>query len=341
MITLIITWVFWPRESAVVSPGKTVRASEPAAVNDFEVCSPGWETRERGGLAFSGHLVVWSVEDKSGSRLMAADVRVHRPFLLLRAGKNVTMRNPVLNGTTLIWRQHRSSDPAGTSSLWVMDVGTRKARQISAPVAIDALDVSQGEIVWLQRTSVKGEQNDRIYLDEVGAGRREQIPAANGPKTDVAYDQGMVAWSANTGRPETSGVWLYEPMGRSLIRVTSHGVKSVDISGAYVVWVDSEGAVRAFNMDSGEHKVLSYGNGMATRCRVDGPLVVWWDASAIGDAALMKVGDVYAADLRTGRRFPISTHGSAQEGPQVSGFTVVWPDDRRGGWILRGAQVSL
>jgi hypothetical protein len=341
VITLIITWVFWPRETTVVSPGATVRGSEPAAVNGFEVCMPGWQAGKRGGLTFSGHLVVWSLDSKSGSRLMAADVRVHKPFLLLRAGKGAIVRQPVLDGSTLVWRQRRSSDPAGTSSLWTMDIGTRKVRQISAPAVLDGIDMSQGRVVWLQRATAKGTQDDRVYMYDIKARKSVQIPAAKGPKTDVTFDQGVIAWSADTGSTASRGVWLYEPMGKNAVRVTTTRASSADISGSFVVWVDSHGAVRAFNMDSGKRTLVSEGNGMARQCRVDGSLAVWWDASAIGDNVLMKVGDVYAADLRSDRRFPISTHGSAQESPQVSGLTVVWPDDSRGVWVLRAAQVAL
>jgi len=291
-------------------------------------------------MSFSGSLVVWSLAGEKDSRLMAADIRVHKPFRLLRADKDVALRRPVLDGHTLIWQQRASGAAAGSASLWRMDIRTRAAVRVAERSVVDDLDVSAGQIVWLERKWAGDAVDDQIWLLDVHTGHRLVVPAPKGPKTHVAVDRGIVVWSAARGGSNKTGIWFYEPLGKTVERVSDEPADSVDLSGSYVVWVGSSGEVRGCDLATGARQTLSRQTGTTRECRVDESLVVWWDRHPTSDPLQITEGDVYGQDLHSGQRFPIHTQGSPQRGLQVSGKTVVWTDTVRGDWVLRGAQIS-
>jgi len=203
-------------------------------------------------------------------------------------------------------------------------------------------------VVWLRR--VESEKapdglNDQVWVHRLGSDETQRVPAAAGTKTGVAVSEGLVAWSvAELDAENEAGVWVHDTTTGQTLPPIGNAASSVDISGSRLVWCTDGGNVYGYDLRIRERFKVTSAPGRQSDARIDDDLVVWRDtrasaSSETGDDRGKVRGDIYALDLSTGDELPICTNKAAQESPQVSGDTVVWLDERGGGWTIRGAIV--
>ncbi len=349
VLALVVTWALWPREGPPLPAGQAVHAPQPAAVIEFEVCTPKWSEGRAGSFGFGGDLVVWNEERADGGGLYAADIRLHERFVLRSSKSGSFLREPCVAGDRLAWVEHREGDADGAARVWLGDIMAGSDLLLSDPIVIGRFDVAPDTLAWLERVQSKEAPDgvdDRIVVVDLSTGRRSRVPAAAGPKAALAVTSDMVAWAATAKDGDaSSGVWVYEFRSGKALRVADVRAASVDVSQDHVVWCSVAGNVFAYDLRTRKRTTVCAAEGMQADCRIDGDLVVWWDgrsaraADETGQSAAR--GDIYAYDLVGRREVPICTHAAAQESPRVVGDTVVWLDDRGGRWSIRGAVVRL
>jgi beta propeller repeat protein len=102
------------------------------------------------------------------------------------------------------------------------------------------------------------------------------------------------------------------------------------VSDQYVVWNDSNTAIRAFSRSGGNVITVANGNGNRFDPAVCGSLVVWTD---------MRNGnpDIYGRDLAGGQEFPIATSPAAEAYPDCDGNRVVYMSTG----AVTGADISM
>lgn len=347
-ITLAITWALWPREQPLTPDSRSIGAAEPAAVTEFFVGEPRWQKSTPGGLTFSGEMVVWAEAIKGRSGMFGADVRVHERFRMRQGQKGVIQTSPVLAGDLLVWAQRPADAENATIGLWLARPADGPAQLIVDQVRIRGLDADGDVVVWLWRKSGEqdaGQPNDQVWLYDTASGRVEQVPASPGPKTDIAVSHGVVAWS--TREPdgdEETGVWIHDTRTKQTVHAVENPVASADLSGSHLVWCSGTGDVLGMDLRTRTRTTISTAPGTQADVQIDGDLVVWWDGRSARDddsgAGRQEVrGDIYAYDLSSGDEITVCTNKAAQRDPKVSGDTIVWLDDRSGGWEVRGAVV--
>jgi len=359
-ITLIVTWALWPSEQPLAPGGQAVSAGEPAAVAEFPISAPRWSGDQGGALGFCGDLVVWAEAAAKRSGIFAADVRMHQRYALQRTPDRVQQNSPVVTEKLLAWTQRGAGDDAPTE-LWIarplqgkpfslaatpLDAGKGKksGAKTSASVRAGSLDADGDLVVWLARVQDKDYPDgadDRICIYDSTARAVSFVKAAAGPKTGLAVDEGLVAWS---GRDENAGVWVQDTRSGQTIRASGSPAVGVDISGDRVVWCSVSGDVYGYDLRTRRRFTICAETGVQADVHIDGSLVVWWDGrsagSGSGNALSGARGDIYARDLAAGKEVAVCTDKAAQESPRVCGDTVVWLDARSGEWQVRGAVVG-
>jgi len=303
-VTLVVTWALWPREEPLGPGGQPVSAGEQAAVLDFTVARPHWTDDRPGELSFSGDLVVWNETAKERSGLFAADIRIHERFALQKAPAGAVPGSPLLADRLLVWTQG-SADAGQDVELWAAQPPRSQpfplVTTVSQPVDDDDEDKAPAGAV-AQATRIKA-------LDATGE---------------------TVVWIQRVEDPDAPDgvddrIWLYGVAGRHSRRLDVPAGPKADlaIADGLVVWAargDSTATTGVWITDTPTGQKIRVAASSATSVDVSGSKVVWSTAA----------GDIYGFDLRTRRRFTVSTAAGIKTDVQIDGDLVVWVDGRDG-----------
>lgn len=231
-----------------------------------------------------------------------------------------------------------------------------------------AAKVDGTTLVWTSRVGTDpstGEFDVSVFAYDL---RTRQLGAPlstfPSPKKLAAVNDGKVVWF--DGRDGSSTIHVYDlrTAAETSVRpsVLDHPDKQSDtadlvargqaaISGDVVVWTDwlhGNGDIWSYDLASDVASPLAQGPAREEQPAISGTTVIWADGrnGTTGPGGVVSDYDIYGADVRTGKQFPVCISSGDQVHPAISDNIVVWQDgrDRSGAapneWNIYGYNVA-
>ncbi len=213
-----------------------------------------------------------------------------------------------------------------------------------------AARIDDGVIVWTSRAGTSpatGEPDTSIFAYDLAA-RRLVAPVSTlaSPKRLAAFGGGRVVWF--DGRDGGSTLHVRDLRLGLDTTVEAAAVTNRDrhadtaalvargqaaISGDTILWTDwthGDGDILRYDLGTGLADALVRDPGRQEQPAIWGDMAVWVDGrNSLTEAdGTVRDLDVYAADLRTDKEFPVCIAAGEQVHPSISGDVIVWQDGR-------------
>ncbi|MFH1371464.1 MAG: hypothetical protein ABII09_09305 [Planctomycetota bacterium] len=158
-----------------------------------------------------------------------------------------------------------------------------------------------------------------IYMYNIDTGSTTLI-AGNSISggTLLGADESTVVWR-EWGGPLY--LYAYDIPTKSVFPINQISTASADVSGNKIVWKNSE-HIYGFNLDSWDTFPIETDTTSNGNPAISGVIVVW-----------LRLSDIYGADISDIHnviKFPICTESHNQSWPVISGYNIVWGDNRNG-----------
>ena len=253
---------------------------------------------------------------------------------------------PDVSGETVVWVDHRNSDP--WASLYKYDNAAGTETRLEPQAGQDGWyydqwnpAISGNTVVYMRPTTdADGGATGYVSTYDLGSGTFTQISpywTYGGVTNEHPRIWGTkIVWSDQANSAGTYRIWLYDTGTREKTAISPADKEALnpDIDGNYVVWVepadinDDMGDIVLYDIPAGTRTVIAEGYGRNPA--VSGHRVVWED-----DRNYQSTGtDVWRYDTVSRSTAQITTEEHNQKYPDVSNNYIVWQDDRNGAEIF-------
>jgi beta propeller repeat protein len=227
---------------------------------------------------------------------------------------------PAISGTKVVYTDSRND-----GDIWVSDLATNAARQLTSEGRQDKPAISGDKVVYMQWID-GGPVNSEIFCYDLTTNQASRLTSATGPSEYPAIDGDRVVWGDY--RSGAQGIYVYDLSTHRESRIaTSTGIQSSpSISGDRIAYVDTRNGncdIYCYDLATHTERRVTTDPADQTLPSIDGDWVTYSDRRN-GNY------DVYAFNLATGIETRLTTDPNSQYDSKVSGTKVVYMSNGSG-----------
>jgi beta propeller repeat protein len=241
----------------------------------------------------------------------------------------------VVDGSYVVWEEQRFSGDM-YSDIYGYDLATGTEFPVCTAIGGQHNPAISGNtVVWDDERDgtfnplyLEYQGNDNIYGFNLKTSSEFPVCLDAGDQTHPSISVSNVVWQWNDG---IKGVDLSTSV--QFLVVAGSYIYAPAISEARVVWTQQLGGsshLLGYDLDSATAFSVAASGGQPS---ISGDCVTWSTGSGSAQG-------VYGSYLVTGEQFLVSAAAGSQYNDAISGYTVVWQDERNANWDIYGATLT-